>query len=130
MGADDVTTAEWTVVLSGIAAIAWVNWYFFAARRPVAVAGAGPQDIRIDVRGGYDPRVIRVVGGRPVRLTFLRRESNPCSEEVVFPAFGIRRALPEGKPVTVEFTPTEPGRYEFTCGMGMLHGTLEVAEAT
>jgi plastocyanin domain-containing protein len=125
-----VTAVEWAVVVVGLAAIVWVNWYFFAARRPVAAAlGIGPQDIRIDVRGGYDPGVIRVVPGRPVRLTFLRRESNPCSEEIVLPAFGIRRVLPEGKPVTVEFTPTVPGRYEFTCGMGMLHGTLEVQES-
>jgi plastocyanin domain-containing protein len=125
-----VTAVEWAVVVVGLAAIGWVNWYFFAARRPVAAAlGIGPKDIRIDVRGGYDPGVIRVVPGRPVRLTFLRRESNPCSEEIVLPAFGIRRVLPEGKPVTVEFTPTVPGRYEFTCGMGMLHGTLEVQES-
>ena len=30
---------EWLVVLSGIGAIAWVNWYFFFAERMQARAG-------------------------------------------------------------------------------------------
>ena len=34
--------------------------------------------------------------------------------------------LPEGKQVPVEFTPEQPGEYEFTCGMGMLRGKLVV----
>ena len=28
-----MTAAEWLVVAGGIAAIAWVNWYFFLAGR-------------------------------------------------------------------------------------------------
>jgi len=27
----------------------------------------------------------------------------------------------------IEFTPTQPGRYEFTCGMNMFRGTIEVS---
>lgn len=30
---------EWLVVLGGVAAIAWVNWYFFVAGRSVARGG-------------------------------------------------------------------------------------------
>ncbi|HEY0970101.1 MAG TPA: hypothetical protein VGE02_03880 [Gemmatimonadales bacterium] len=29
-----MTPVEWVVVLGGVAAIAWVNWYFFLAERP------------------------------------------------------------------------------------------------
>ena len=31
-----MTPAEWLVLLGGIAAIAWVNWYFFIAPRRAA----------------------------------------------------------------------------------------------
>ncbi len=29
-----MTTADWLVITAGIAAILWVNWYFFFAQRP------------------------------------------------------------------------------------------------
>ncbi|HEX6059331.1 MAG TPA: hypothetical protein VFZ11_09985 [Gemmatimonadaceae bacterium] len=28
-----ITGTEWAVILGGIAAIGWVNWYFFLAQR-------------------------------------------------------------------------------------------------
>jgi hypothetical protein len=31
-----VNASEWLVLAAGIAAIAWVNWYFFFAERQVA----------------------------------------------------------------------------------------------
>jgi plastocyanin domain-containing protein len=61
-----------------------------------------------------------------VRLVFDRQETAGCSEEVVIPDFGVRRFLPPHQRTTVEFTPTEPGRFEFTCGMGMLRGAVVV----
>jgi plastocyanin domain-containing protein len=125
-----MTSIEWAVLAGGALLIAWVNWYFFAPRRAVAAAGGagGAQEVEILVQGGYAPDRIEVVTGRPVRLTFVRKESNPCSEELVIPAFGIRRALTPNRPTTVEFTPPAPGRYEFTCGMGMLRGEVIASE--
>jgi plastocyanin domain-containing protein len=127
-----VSTAELLVTLSGLAAIAWVNWYFFLAGGSAAVAtavGSGPQRTRIVVRGGYDPATIRVAAGRPVRLEFDRQETSGCTEEVVLPDFGIRVYLPAHKTTPVEFTPTRPGSYEFTCGMAMVRGKLIVEES-
>ncbi|MEO7713665.1 MAG: cupredoxin domain-containing protein [Gemmatimonadaceae bacterium] len=121
---------DWTVIAAGAAAVAWVNWYFFLAERGVAnaavaaVGGAGRQEIAIVVRGGYSPSTIRATAGQPVRLVFDRQENSSCSEEVVFPDFGVRRFLPENQKTTVEITPPTAGTYEFTCGMGMLHGRL------
>jgi plastocyanin domain-containing protein len=118
------------VLLGGIAAITWVNWYFFMARRTFASASldpSGTQQIEIAVAGGYSPALVRVKAGRPVRLIFDRRETNPCSEELVIPDFGIRRFLPPDQKTAVEFTPKAPGSHEFTCGMGMLRGRV-VAE--
>jgi plastocyanin domain-containing protein len=76
------------------------------------------------VRGGYSPSAIRVRAGEPVRLVFDRQETSSCSEEIVFPDFGIRRFLPAGEKTTIEITPPSAGRYEFMCGMSMLHGVV------
>ena len=128
-----MSSTDWLVILAAAAAIGWVNWYFFVApRRAVAAVaapstGVGPAEVRIVVRGGYEPATVRVPAGRPVRLVFERQETSGCSEEVVFPDFGIRKFLPTGQPTAVEITPPTPGRYEFTCGMSMLHGAV-VAE--
>ena len=128
-----MSSTDWLVIFAAAAAIGWVNWYFFIAGRRVVPAGAAtspnaPAEVRITVRGGYEPATIRVAAGKPVRLVFDRQESSSCSEEVVFPAFGIRKFLPEGKPTTIEITPPAPGRYEFMCGMSMLRGAI-VADA-
>jgi plastocyanin domain-containing protein len=132
-----INGSDWIAIFAGLAAILWVNWYFFlAGRSPVPVtsgaaadasSNAGPQEQIITVDGGYSPAVIRVKAGRPVRLVFDRRDTGSCSEEIVFPDFGVRRFLPTGKKTVVEVTPPKAGRYDFTCGMSMLRGAL-VAE--
>jgi len=123
-----MTGTDWAVILGGLAAITWVNWYFFiAARVPAPAAGGlegGSQEQLVTVHGGYTPTVIRVKAGRPVRLVFDRQDTGSCSEEVVFPDFGVRRFLPTGQKTVVEVTPPKAGRYEFTCGMSMLRGAL------
>jgi plastocyanin domain-containing protein len=125
-----VTSTQLAVTLIGLAAVAWVNWYFFFAGRGAAVAAtvdpSGLQRVRVEVKGGYTPSVVRVRAGAPVQLEFHRDETNPCSEEVVLPDFGIRAFLPPHQTTAVTFTPAE-GTYEFACGMGMLHGRI-VAE--
>ena len=87
---------------------------------------ARPREVSVRVRGGYQPDTIRAEAGVPLRLVFRREESSPCSEQVVFPALGKSAMLPQGERVAVELLPEEPGEYEFTCAMGMLHGTLVV----
>lgn len=117
--------SDWIVVAAGAAAIAWVNWYFFVAGRAAATATAN--EVTIIVDGGYDPRTVRVAAGKPVRLVFDRKDTSSCSEEVVFPDFGIRRFLPTGERTTIELPAPAAGQYDFMCGMSMLRGTL-VAE--
>ena len=123
-----MTASTWIVIVAGVAAIAWVNWYFFFAERRAASAiqSGSRQEVEIEVRGGYDPGVVRLMRGVPARLVFNRTESSPCSEEVVIPSFGIRRFLPPHRKTAVDLTPNEPGRFEITCGMSMLHGTIVV----
>ena len=126
-----MSTLDWLVIASGLAAIAWVNWYFFRAGASAATAQAGSggvQEVQIGVRGGYDPALVRVRKGAPVRLIFDRQETSGCSEEVVIPDFGIRKFLPAHQKTSVEIRPEEAGSYEFTCGMGMLRARLIVEE--
>jgi len=94
------------------------------ALRADAPASAG--DLHVHVRGGYSPDVLHAPAGEPVRISFFRDETAACSERVVFPDFGKSAMLPRGEFVTVELPPAEPGSYEFTCAMNMLHGTLIV----
>ncbi len=124
---------DWIVIAAGLGALAWVNWYFFLAERGLARAAVvetgagGRQEVVVTVRGGYSPSTIRARAGQPLRLVFDRQESSGCSEEVVFPDFGVKRFLPQNEQTTIEVTPPSAGTYEFTCGMGMLHGRV-VAE--
>ncbi|HSJ65227.1 MAG TPA: cupredoxin domain-containing protein [Gemmatimonadaceae bacterium] len=124
-----ITTTEWLVIAGGLAAIAWVNWYFFIAGRaqPVAIASgatAGPARVTIVVDGGYSPAQVKVKAGAPVTLLFDRQDDSSCSEEIVLPDFGVRRFLPTGQQTAIEVTPPKPGRYEFMCGMSMLRGAI------
>ena len=124
-----MTPLEWIALLGGAAAIAWVNWYFFLARRGTATAETregGAQEVTITVQGGYDPAEVHLKKGVPARLVFDRRETSSCSEEVVIPDFGIRKFLPAFQKTAVELKPETAGSFEFTCGMSMLRGKLVV----
>ena len=125
-----MSTSQLLVLLGGLAAILWINWYFFLARGGPALAAKagehGVQEATITVLGGYSPAVLKVKKGFPLRLTFDRKDASSCSEEIVFPDFGIRKFLPAYQKTIVEFTPDKPGTYDFMCGMSMLHGKLIV----
>jgi plastocyanin domain-containing protein len=112
----------------GLALIALIVWYFWLYRREgvqIAEVG-GVQEVQIKVKGGYDPDVIVVKQGKPVRLHFNRLESAICSEMVVFDKIDQSAKLPEGETVTIEFTPQQRGEIPFQCQMGMLRGKLIV----
>ncbi len=116
------------VNVAGIALIGLIVWYFWLYRKEgVKVTEvAGVQEVPIVVKGGYDPDVIVVKRGKPVRLLFNRQESSMCSEMVVFDKLGTSAKLPEGETVAIEFTPQETGEIPFQCQMGMLRGKLIV----
>jgi len=121
--------AKLIVTVVGVFLIVLVNWYFFFSRRKAAsaeVKGSKIQEVKVVVKGGYDPDVIVVKKGIPVRLDFYRDETADCSDTIVFGDFEIRKPLPAFKTTPVEFTPEEEGEYVFTCGMGMMRGKLIV----
>jgi plastocyanin domain-containing protein len=121
------------VVALGVAAIAWINWYFFLAERRKAAAVAkvgatGVQQAVIRVEGGYAPSRVRLRAGQAARLVFDRREDSSSSEEVVIPDLGIRRFLPAHQRTGVDLPPARAGTYAFTGGTGLLRGSLVVEE--
>jgi plastocyanin domain-containing protein len=117
------------VTAVGLGLMALVAWFFFGAPHRVTVADAaagGEQRVDVRVQGGYSPDVIEVRRGQPVQLRFYRDETTSCSEELLMPDFNVRRELPAYQTTTVELLPQQAGRFEFTCGMHMLRGTLVV----
>ena len=123
----DTTAIMVTAV--GLGLVAFVLWYFFFSARQTAAAvstSGGVQEVAITVKGGYSPDIIEVKKGQPVQLSFYRDEENSCSEELLMPDFSIRRDLPAFKTTLVELLPKEAGTFPFTCGMGMLRGSLVV----
>ena len=124
-----MSTAQIIMSASGLLAIATVAWFFWGPRGQgvtAATSSTGYQETTILVKGSYTPDVVVVEHGKPVRLTFRREETAACSETVLLPDFHRSATLPQGELVPIEFTPQDPGEYEFTCGMGMLHGKIVV----
>ena len=121
-------TTQIAVTTGGIVVIGFILWFFFGRKATTAARddATGVQEVEVVVRGGYTPDRIEVSRGRPVSLTFLRKESNPCTEQVILGDFGISRTLPEGERVPVEFTPKKAGEFTFHCAMNMVRGTLVV----
>ena len=92
-----------------------------------AVIGAdGYQEATIVVKSGFKPDNVRVIHGKPVRLTFRRDEQGGCAYSVKLPDFNRDVTLPSGKSVPVEFVPDKAGTFPFSCGMGMFSGQIVV----
>ena len=124
-----MTIDRMIVDLIGLGLIGVIVWFFWLVKAKgvkASVTTAGYQEQMVLVKGGYTPDHIVVDRGTPVRLNFVRQESDPCSEMVLLPAFHKSAHLPEGQVVPVEFMPTEPGEFEFACQMGMFRGTVIV----
>jgi plastocyanin domain-containing protein len=87
---------------------------------------AAPQERVIIVQAGYHPERVAVDVGAPVRLTFRREGSDPCSDAVLLPELGRFAELPEGRSVSIDCGILEPGEYEFSCERGHLRGRIVV----
>ncbi len=124
-----MSVVEIGVTVGGVVAILFLAWFFFGPKKAKeAEVKGGVQEVRITVKGGYSPDVIRVKEGVPLRLVFDRQEASDCSDRVVFPDFQASKSLAPFATTTLEFTPTKSGSFGFACGMNMLHGTLIVEQ--
>lgn len=86
----------------------------------------GRQQVALNVyNSGYSPNRLVVKAGVPVDLQLITQDTYSCAVDFMMPQFNIRTFLkPTGSEI-VQFTPPEPGRYTFTCSMGMYTGYIE-----
>ena len=121
-----MSLADVVVATLGIVLIVGELWFFLGPHKPMPFRTPHDQlqEIKVLVKGGYDPDTIPVEAGRPVRLLFYRDETEECSSTVTFESLGIQRELPAFQTTAIEFTPEQPGDYPFHCGLSVLHGRV------
>lgn len=111
------------VTIFSLAGIAFTYWFFLMKKDEVIEVN---NSVDITVDGGYSPEVIAIPKGKVTTISFIRKDSSSCLEEVVLTDFKIRKYLPLNKKVTIEITPQKNGEYKFACGMNMFHGKIIV----
>lgn len=90
----------------------------------------GKQILEMDALAySYSPNYFQVQVGVPVRWEVIDKGISGCTNAI------ISRNLFEGEfPLILgdisikEFTPTQPGKYKFSCWMGMVSGIIEVVD--
>lgn len=105
--------------------------YFFSDERFTDLSQSsttnGVQEVTIKIlNNGYQPNRLKVKSGQPVRLKLQSNGTYSCALSFVFKEFGIKTFLEATDTQTFTFTPTKPGKYQFTCSMGMYTGVMEV----
>lgn len=118
-----MTPDKIVVIISGVAGLAFVAWFFFGKKETETVVHG---TVNITVSGGYNPQKIVLQKGKQVALTFFRTDPGSCLEEVVIPDFKIRRFLPLQEKVRIMIKPERTGEFTISCGMSMFHGTIVV----
>ena len=116
------------IILIFVVVALYAVWIWYTKSQKGARAGEsnGVENFYITVKGVYSPAVIRAKFGKPIKINFIREESNECSQFVNFPDFKIRKELPEGETVAIEIKPSVKGEFLFTCDMSMYQGKLIV----
>ncbi|MFA7244703.1 MAG: sulfite exporter TauE/SafE family protein [Candidatus Magasanikbacteria bacterium] len=90
------------------------------------VNSEGVQVVKMAVEySGYNPEVIKIKAGVPVRWEIDGKQVTGCTSEIVVPDLNIKKKLNQGLNI-VEFTATEKGTLNFSCWMGMVRGKFIV----
>ena len=75
---------------------------------------------------GFEPAIVKVRAGRPVKLIVTRKTKATCATDIVIHGYGVRKALPLDRPVEVVFTPKKIGTIRYACAMDMIAGRIVV----
>jgi len=90
-----------------------------------AVVEDGVQILKVGLSGGYyQPNNFTVQAGIPVTVVF-SGNAEGCLAEPEFPELGVKADL-SGGAATVALGALKPGKYSFTCSMGVNEGTITV----
>ncbi len=93
-----------------------------------AIVNKDIQEIKTTLSSGrYTP--ITVQTGIPVKWTIQADADslNGCNNEIIIPEYGIRQKLVAGEN-EISFTPTDTGRYGYSCWMGMIRSSITVLD--
>jgi plastocyanin domain-containing protein len=94
-----------------------------------AVLDGDVQEVRIAVTPyGYEPSTLVVEENKPVRMIVDGTRMTGCTSTIMSQQLGFRKQLKSGENI-IEFTAPKKGTYGFSCGMGMVRGTLNVIAA-
>lgn len=74
---------------------------------------------------GYEPNVLYVKKGIPVRWIITAKQISGCTNEIILHDYDIRKTLKIGENI-IEFTPTQTGEIKFSCWMRMVWGKFIV----
>jgi len=79
---------------------------------------------------GYKPNYLKVKAGIPVRWEITDTGTSGCTNAIISRGlFADEIPLTPGQTSVKEFTPIKPGKYKFSCWMGMVSGTIEVVDS-
>jgi len=78
---------------------------------------------------GYQPKHLKVRAGIPVRWEIKDVGTSGCTNAIISELFEGQIDLTPGKTAVREFIPRRPGRFKFSCWMGMVTGTIEVVSS-
>jgi hypothetical protein len=90
----------------------------------VATVIGSEQVVDLTVNNGYSPNYITAKAGLPLRIKIDHPSQGGCDGVLVFPDFGVQKTLAPNSRDEILLAPAKAGTYRFTCGMGMLSGTL------
>ncbi len=74
---------------------------------------------------GYSPTSLTVPANEPVQLKLQSKGPLGCTSLFRIPKLDLETDVPRDSSTTLTATFPAPGRYVFTCGMGMYSGTIE-----
>ena len=111
--------------IMGVFLIILILWWFIFHKPAIKKAALISSDIEVK-DGIYQPSVIKAEAGKPIVLTFIRKDHSPCAAIVTFDSLGLSAELPVNSRYQLKLPPLNSGSYEFTCQMGMYRGMLIV----
>ncbi len=113
------------VNLAGLALIGLIVWWFWLYQPPKTRLSGNELTITVE-NGVYSPSHIQVQAGKPVQLTFIRKDPSPCAETLLIPKLDISQNLPLNQPKKINLGVLQPGQYDFHCQMQMYRGQITV----
>ena len=95
-------------------------------------ASAKPETTRVEIvvtEKGFEPSDVNVPAKTPVTIVFVRKTDYTCAKHITLAKVDgtkIEKDLPLDTPVEIKTTFLAAGKLTYTCGMGMMHGTVTV----